>query len=163
MPSTNDDYIKTSGQERKLGLPRDTNAEALDAAGALAVPEDVAIEAAIQLGELDWRQPMTRDQIRARCRALPLGVYLRLPDSKRFRSAGDVLREAGIAPSRAEGDFMGANPDYPADESVDDGGPPGWGGSSGVFPIGASIQGGSAEDSEGLLPGERPGQEPASE
>jgi len=161
--ASNDDYIKTSGQERKLGLPRDKSAEALDAEGDLAVPEDVAIEAAIQLGELDWRQPMTRDQIRVKCRALPLGIYLRLPDSKRFRSPDEVLREAGVAPSRAEGDFMGANPDYPAAESVDDGGPPGWGANSGVFPIGASIQGGSAEDSEGLLPGEQPGQEPASE
>ncbi len=161
--ASNDDYIKTSGQERKLRLPRDKNAEALDASGELAVPEDVAIEAAIQLDELDWRQPMTRDQIRAKCRALPLGIYLRLPDSKRFRSANEVLREAGVAPSRAEGDFMGANPDYPADESVDDGGPPGWGDSSGVFPIGASIHGGSAVDREGLLPREQPGQGPASE
>jgi hypothetical protein len=45
---------------------------------------------------------------------------------------------------------------------VADGGPPGWGDEDPLFRVNAQIDGGSAEDSEELLPGEAEGREPGS-
>jgi len=153
-----DDYIKSPRAERRLGLPAD------QAAGGdqLAVTEEDALEAGARLERLDWGRGLTRDEIRLRYRELPLGIYMRLPDTKRYHSAMEVLHEAGVAPSRAEGDFMGANPNLPDAES--DGGPPAWGDQSGVYarPAATIEQSGSATDTEGLLPGETQGREPAS-
>src|SRR5262249_12628178 len=99
----------------------------------------------------------TRDQIVRQYRELPLGIYLRLPDSKRFESAAEVLHEAGVAPSRAEGDFMGAHPDLPTADSLGDGGPPDWGQQPAVYPANASLESGSATDLEGeTAEGENP-------
>jgi hypothetical protein len=97
------------------------------------------------LDALAWRNGLTRDQIRRKYRELPRNIYLRLPASKRFRSADAVLYDAGIAPSRAEGDFLGRAPDLPEAESLDEGGPPAWGPSP-LFTPGGAVDSGSAED-----------------
>jgi hypothetical protein len=112
----------------------------------LKLTEDEVLEAALFLEELDWSRGLTRDEVRTEYRELPLAIYLRLPDSKVFTSAADVLHAAGLAASRAEGDFMGAQPDYPAEQSVADGGPPGWGMDDAVLRGEYAIDGGSAED-----------------
>lgn len=97
------------------------------------------------LTALNWSSGLTRDQIRRHYRALPQGVYLRLPSSKRYYSPAMVLHDAEIAPSRAEGEFLGAAPDLPEAESLDEGGPPAWGPSP-LFTPGGAVDGGSAED-----------------
>jgi hypothetical protein len=153
--SESDDYIKA--RENTEPAPR----QAPD--GSLGLSPEQALDAVIALEGLDWSQGLTRDQIRRKYRALPQAIYLRLPDSKRFLSARDVLREVGIAPSRAEGEFLGAHPDVPEEDAVEDGGPPAWGQQPGVYSEHAVLEGGSAEDREGLLPGYEPqeGEEPA--
>jgi hypothetical protein len=99
------------------------------------------------LAALPWVHGLTRVQIRRKWRALPQAVYLRLPDSKRYTSAEDVLHDAQIAPSRAEGEFLGPYPDLDVLEelSVDDGGPPTWGPDP-LFTPGTAVDSGSAED-----------------
>ena len=153
-----DDYIKGGGKGIRAPVPEDGDA------GLLVTPEQ-ALDTAIALEGMDWRRGLTRDEIRRKYRELPVGIYLRLPDTKRYGSAEEVLREAGLANSRAEGDFLGANPDIPSEESVGDGGPPAWGQQPAVYSSGASIDSGSAEDRDELLPGDNPelGQEPATE
>lgn len=99
----------------------------------------------LALSELTWGDGLTRTQIRHKYRALPHSVYLRLPSSKRYRSPDEVLREAGMARSRAEGDFMGADPDLPEAEAREEGGPPAWGPDP-IFTPGASVDSASAED-----------------
>jgi hypothetical protein len=161
MATNRDDYIKARDPVGNVPVPQDGDA-------GLRVTEDEALDAAVAFEGLDWSKGLTRDEIKRHYRDLPLGIYLRLPDSKRYTSPAEVLHEAGVAQSRAEGDFLGANPDIPAEESASDGGPPGWGQQSGVYAVGASnsggahtagttIEGDSAEDREGLLPGEEPG------
>jgi hypothetical protein len=146
-----DDYLKSTRAEARLGLP----VGKVPDEDQLTITADEALDAAYHLEGLDWRPGPTRDQIRAAYSALPLGIYLRLPDSKRYGSAEEVLHEAGLAPSRAEGDFLGANPNLP--DAVDDGGPPDWGPQSGTYEQGEPLESGSATDTEGLLPGDEPG------
>ena len=98
-----------------------------------------------QLSLLDWLHGLTRNDIKAAYPAFPQTLYLRLPDSKRFSSPEEVLHAARTAPSRAEGDFMGANPALPSNLSVEEGGPPDWGNSPLVMP-GGIIDSGSEED-----------------
>ena len=98
-----------------------------------------------RLARLDWGRGLTRNDIKTAWPDFPQAVYLRLPDSKRFGSPEEVLHAARIAPSRAEGDFLGAQPGIPTDLSVEEGGPPGWGDSPLVTP-GGVIDAGSAED-----------------
>jgi hypothetical protein len=105
-----------------------------------------------QLAQLDWQRGLTRNDIKAAWPDFPQSVYLRLPDSKRFGSPREVLHAARVAPSRAEGDFLGAQPVIPTELSVEEGGPPGWGDSPLVTP-GGTIDAGSAEDKEALEPG----------
>jgi hypothetical protein len=157
MARRNDDYIKARDPVGDVPVPPDRDGD-----DRLRITDDQALDTAYALEGMDWSKGLTRDDILRRYRELPLGIYLRLPDSKRFASSGEVLHEAGVAASRAEGDFLGANPDIPAEDSVGDGGPPDWGQQPAVYPIGASIEGGSAEDDEGLLPGDNPevGEEP---
>ncbi len=100
-----------------------------------------------QLAQLDWAHGLTRNDIKAAYSAFPQALYLRLPDSKRFSSPEEVLHTARTAPSRAEGDFMGASPDLPTNLSVEEGGPPDWGNSPLVTP-GGIIDSGSKEDRE---------------
>ena len=97
------------------------------------------------LAALDWSQGLTRAQIRRRYPLFPQSLFLRLPDSKRYYAADDVLHDAQIAASRAEGEYMGAAPDLPDAASVDEGGPPAWGPSP-LFTPGGAVDGGSAED-----------------
>lgn len=97
------------------------------------------------LAGLNWSKGLTRLQIRRKCRALPESVYLRLPSSRRYYDAEAVLHDAAISASRAEGDFLGPEPDLPEDESRDEGGPPAWGPDP-IFTPGASVDSASAED-----------------
>ena len=143
--SHRDRYIKTSATRARLRLPQE-KAPASSIEPELKLTEDEALEAAIHLHELDWTSMLSRDDMRAAYPGLPLAIYLRLPDSKHFTSAGEALHEAGLAASRAEGDFMGARPDYPAEQSVADGGPPGWGTDDALLGGDYSIDGGSGED-----------------
>src|SRR5579885_3131560 len=113
-------------------------------------PDNVAGLTA-QLAQLDWGRGLTRNDIKAAWPDFPQAVYLRLPDSKRFGSPREMLHAARIAPSRAEGDFLGAQPGIPTDLSVEEGGPPGWGDSPLVTP-GGTIDAGSAEDKAELEP-----------
>ena len=144
MTKNRDDYIKTRSTRNRLHLPPATESS-YQIEPALKLTEDEALEAAIALHELDWNQGHTRDELRRVYPDLPLSIYLRLPDSKRFASAGEALHEAGLAASRAEGDFMGARPVYPEEESVADGGPPGWGSDDAVLYGNLSIDGGSGQ------------------
>jgi hypothetical protein len=152
--SDRDGYIKTPATRARLHLP-----PAKDSAAATLperkLTEDEVFEAMLYLEELDWSRGLTRDEVRADYQELPLAIYLRLPDSKLFASAADVLHAAGLAASRAEGDFMGAKPDYPAEQSVADGGPPGWGADDAVLGGEYTIDGGSAEDRTAGSFGER--------
>lgn len=158
-----DDYIKSEKVERSLGLTGDEQPVATDDAELqLHLTQQDVRKAATTLAGLDWTSGLTRDQIRMTYRDLPLGIYLRLPDSKHFGSVDEVLHEAGVASSRAEGDFMGANPDYPVDASLADGGPPGWSDEDPLYVVNAQIDGGSAEDNEELQPGETRNREPSS-
>ena len=99
-----------------------------------------------RLSALEWPpEGLTRDQIKRKYRDMPKGLYLRLPSSKHYYSTHEVLYDAEIAPSRAEGDFIGAHPDIPEAESVEDGGPPAWGGTP-LFNVGGVEDSGSVED-----------------
>lgn len=144
MPHDHDEYIKRLSIRARLRLPSTEDVGQIEP--QLRLTDDEALDAAVQLYDLDWNQGHTRDRLRQVFPELPLAIYLRLPDSKRFTSAGEVLREAGLAASRAEGDFMGARPDYPAEQSIADGGPPGWGTDDAVLDGELVIDGGSAED-----------------
>jgi hypothetical protein len=143
--SHRDSYIKTPAARARLRLPP-TKESVASIEPELKLTEDEAVEAALYLEELDWKRGLTRDDVRTGYRELPLAIYLRLPDSKVFTSAEEVLHAASLAASRAEGEFMGAKPDYPAEQSVADGGPPGWGADVAVLGGEYAIDGGSAED-----------------
>lgn len=140
--ATHDEYIKSHNPVGRVRPPEDGDKD------ALYVSPDEAIEAAIRLEDLKWGRGLIRDQILQQYPELPLGIYLRLPDSKRFDSAVEVLHEAQVGPSRAEGDFLGAHPDLPTKESIEDGGPPDWGSQPGFYPVGAHLESGSATDLE---------------
>jgi hypothetical protein len=144
MPQDHDEYIKRLSIRSRLRLPSSEDASQVEP--QLKLTDDEALEAAVQLYDLDWNQGHTRDRLRQVYPELPLAIYLRLPDSKRFISASEVLHEAGLAASRAEGDFMGARPNYPAEQSIADGGPPGWGTDDDVLDGQLTIDGNSAED-----------------
>jgi hypothetical protein len=115
------------------------------------MPVDEFETAILHLMELDYGQDgLTRDQIRKHYRGLPEAIYLRMPSSRRFLTAEEALRDVVEARSRAEGDFLGAQPDIPEQASVEDGGPPAWGGDP-LFTLDGVEDGGSAEDTQGLL------------
>jgi hypothetical protein len=145
-----DKYIKDWDERFRAGMPAEVPANE----DALLLTPDQILDAVISLRALDWGTGLDRDEIRRAYPGLPLAIYLRLPDSKRYLYAGEVLHEAGAALSRAEGDFLGPDPDIPAHESVEDGGPPGWGQQPGIYRVPPTIDGGSAEDTEGLVLGE---------
>jgi hypothetical protein len=153
----NDDYINKPGDERRLGLPADETADQIAAEGELDVTSDEVLRASHALSRLDWHGGgLNRDEIKARYGALPVGIYLRLPATKKYTSSAEVLHECGLAQARAEGMFEDPNleSEFPEAASVDDGGPPGWGDQSGIYRLGGSVEGGSAEDKEGLIQGE---------
>jgi hypothetical protein len=113
----------------------------------MQLPPEELRAAALHLAQLDWARGLTRNDIKMAYPGFPQQIYLLLPDSKRFRSPAEVLHAARLAPSRAEGDFLGTAPDIPARLSVEEGGPPAWGASPLVGP-GQTIDSGSAEDRE---------------
>ncbi|HEU0028883.1 MAG TPA: hypothetical protein VFQ25_17390 [Ktedonobacterales bacterium] len=123
--------------------------------GALAALSADEIDTlALRLMDLDFgSEGLTRDQLRRRLKGLPEAVYLRLASSRRYHSATDILRAAGSAPSRSEGDFLGPHPDIPEAESLDDGGPPAWGGDP-LLTLDGIEDSGSAEDEGGRGPGD---------
>lgn len=88
-----------------------------------------------QLAQLDWSHPLTRTAMRDQWAALPDEIYLRLPASKSFTSAGTVVRFL----------FQREADDLPEDWLVTShGGPPSWGRDPLV--AGPSHIGGSATD-----------------
>jgi hypothetical protein len=119
----------------------------------ITLTPDEARAAASALGEIDWARGLTRLQIRRRYPQLPQAIFLRLPASKRYPSAAEALRDAGLAASRAEGEYLGAHPDLPEAESLAEGGPPAWGPSP-LFTIGGVENSGSAEDTSGIIEGD---------
>jgi hypothetical protein len=129
-------------EHRETNGRHDTNGLGTNGADTSGLSHD---DVWLALSELTWGDGLTRTQIRHKYRALPHSVYLRLPSSKRYRSPDEVLREAGMARSRAEGDFMGADPDLPEAEAREEGGPPAWGPDP-IFTPGASVDSASAED-----------------
>lgn len=113
---------------------------------------DAAMQARPQLAALDWGHGLTRNDIRQHLPEFPQVLYLRLPDSKRFAHADDVLRAAANFSLRAEGEFTDviSTPEEVASERevLAWGGPP----SYGPEPIfaGEVENSGSATDTEGL-------------
>ncbi len=108
----------------------------------------------LHLMDLDFGSDgLTRDQLRRHIKDLPEALYLRLPSSRHYRDAASVLRDAGSAPSRSEGDFLGPNPDIPEEESLDLGGPPAWGTTPLLTRDGVEDSG-SAEDTDERAPGD---------
>ncbi len=104
----------------------------------------------LRLMEIDYGEDgLTRDQIRKRYRELPEVIYLRMPSSRHFVNADEAMRDVLDARSRAEGEYLGAQPDIPDADSVGDGGPPAWGGDP-LLKVDAVEDGGSAEDTQGL-------------
>lgn len=78
------------------------------------------------LERLDYGEHgLTRNDMRARMADLPDVIYLRLPDSKRFYSADEVLHEVRSSPGRAEGEFIAATDD--TEDARGDNGPAGYG------------------------------------
>ncbi len=133
------------GTRRTARANRETHRQA-ESGGPLALTREEIVATAAALHAMDFgAEGLTRNQIRGRYHALPKAVYLRLPSSKHFINALEVLQEAEIAPSRAEGEFMGANPNLPEAEAIEDGGPPAWGPTP-LFTPGGIVEGGSMED-----------------
>lgn len=77
---------------------------------------------------------LTRNELRARIADLPDGIYLHLPDSKRFRDADEVLHEVRTSASRAEGEFLAADDNTPSEGAQADYGPAAYGDSPLVSP-----------------------------
>ena len=126
--------------------------ESAPAPDMLTITAQDAEDAVRGLLPLDYgEEGLTRDEIRDRYPALPLGIYLRLPASRRFTSARDTLHAASLAPSRAEGEYLGENPDIPDAASVADGGPPAWGPTP-LDAVDGVEDSGSAEDRDILQP-----------
>jgi hypothetical protein len=112
------------------------------------LPADDLETLALRLMDLDFgAKGLTRDELRRKLKGLPEALYLRLPASRHYHDAVSVMRDAGSAPSRAEGEFLGAAPDIPEAESFDDGGPPSWGGTP-LFTRNGVEDSGSAEDTD---------------
>lgn len=103
------------------------------------------------LAQLDWGgEGLTRDEIRTQYPKLPSALYLRLPASKRFTSANDMLHNVADAQERAEGEIPGDSAESPEAESIGDGGPPAWGPDP-IYSYKGKEDGGSAEDTEELF------------
>ena len=72
---------------------------------------------------------LTRNDLRAQIPDLPEAIYLHLPDSKRFRSADEVLHEVRSSAWRAEGEFVGPDDLIPSEGAEADYGPAAYGNS----------------------------------
>jgi hypothetical protein len=103
------------------------------------------------LAQLDWgEEGLTRDEIRHQYPKLPPALYLRLPSSKRFTSANDMLHNVADAQERAEGEIPGDSAESPEADSIGDGGPPAYGPDP-IYSHHGTQDGGSAEDTEELF------------
>lgn len=81
-----------------------------------------------ELERLDYGEHgLTRNDLRQRIAGLPDAIYLHLPDSKRFRGAGEVLNEVQRSAARAEGEFIAADDNTPSEGAQADNGPAGYG------------------------------------
>jgi hypothetical protein len=70
---------------------------------------------------------VTRNDLRAQIPDLPEAIYLHLPDSKRLRSADEVLHEVRSSAWRAEGEFVGPDDLIPSEGAEADYGPAAYG------------------------------------
>lgn len=139
---------QTPRSERHLPGFQQTPKPQAEAVALRQLSEDELETVMLRLMELNFGDDgLTRDQVRKKFHDLPEALYLRMPASRRFLNAEDALREALDARSRAEGDFLGPQPDIPEALSVDDGGPPAWGGDPLLVRDGVE-DGGSEEDRE---------------
>jgi hypothetical protein len=77
---------------------------------------------------------VTRNELRAQIPDLPEAIYLHLPDSKRLRSADEVLHEVRSSAWRAEGEFVGPDDLIPSEGAEADYGPAAYGDSPLVSP-----------------------------
>src|SRR5438093_12175032 len=88
-----------------------------------------------RLARVDYSEHgLTRNDLRAQIPDLPDAIYLHLPDSKRFRSAAEVLHEVRSSASRAEGEFVGPDDLIPGAGAQADYGPAAYGDSPLVSP-----------------------------
>ena len=143
-----DEQAQRETLKRLQGVTPETD----ESPSALTITRQEAEDAVIALAQLDYgAEGLTRNDIRKQYHALAQGIYLRLPSSRRFTSAQDVLHAASLAPSRAEGEFLGEDPDLPDAESLADGGPPAWGPTP-LTAVDATEDSGSAEDRSKLWP-----------
>lgn len=118
---------------------------------ALILTAEELHDAEQELVKLDWgEEGLTRDEVRARYPGLPSALYLRLPSSKRFTSAADMLHNVADSQMRAESEIPGDSAESPEADSLADGGPPAWGPDP-IFSHHGTEDGGSAEDTEGLF------------
>ena len=104
------------------------------------------------LQRLDWSRGLTRSDIMVHIPDFPHLLYLRLPSSRRYVSALEVVHEIRNADARADGEFIDGEDLLEEREVLDLGGPPAWG--SDPLYGGLSQPGGSATDTEGLDAGE---------
>ena len=80
------------------------------------------------LEHLDFSGGLTRDDVRRGMSNLPEEIYLELPASKRYHSAGELMHEALNARSRAEGEVVREDFDaFDSHGAEEDGGPTAWG------------------------------------
>src|SRR5438270_13950185 len=77
---------------------------------------------------------LTRNDLRAQLPDLPEAIFLHLPDSKRLRSADEVLHEVRSSAWRAEGEFVGPDDLIPSEGAEADYGPAAYGDSPLVSP-----------------------------
>lgn len=81
-----------------------------------------------ELEKLDFSAGLTRDDVRRSMPNLPRQLYLDLPASKRYRSAGELLHDAVNASHRAEGETVREDFDaFDSSGAEDEGGPSAWG------------------------------------
>lgn len=105
-------------------------------------------QARTALSPLNWSGGLTRDDIRTQAPTFPYALWLKLPASKRFQSADEMLKYAVEAGARADGEFGDVVDVAEEREVLDLGGPPAWG--DDPLLAGEDQPGGSATDTQGL-------------
>ena len=94
----------------------------------------------IRLGSLSYGEHgLMRSEMRAHIPDMPDFIFLHLPDSKRFRSAEEVLDEVRLSAARSEGEFVAPDDDTPSEGAASDFGPAGFGDSPLISPTTAGI------------------------
>jgi hypothetical protein len=83
---------------------------------------------AADLERLDFSRGLTRDDVRRQWPSFPREMYLELPASKRYYAAAELVRDAGNAANRAEGEVVREDFDaFDSSGATADGGPSAWG------------------------------------